>query len=348
MKKIVLITGGAGFIGSHLAERYAKNKNNTVIVFDNLSRAKLLGKGEKNALYNWKYLQKCENINLVKGDVRDFQQLEKVGKNADIIIHTAGQTAVTTSINNPNEDFSINVGGAFNILEVARRSGKYPVIIYCSTNKVYGENVNKVNIIKEKNFYKFEDNFENGIPETFDIDLCQHTPYGCSKLCADLYMQEYAYLYGLKIGVFRMSCIYGPRQFGVEDQGWIAWFTIATLLGKSLTIFGDGKQVRDVLYITDLIRAFDAFIQSDISWGVFNLGGGPQNILSLLELLEMLREFMGKGIRITFSNWRRSDQKVYISDISKIKKSLNWQPSVSPKEGVKRLVEWVKRNKNIF
>lgn len=347
MEQVILITGGAGFIGCHLAEYYA-NKGNAVIVFDNLSRTKLLGKSRKNALYNWNYLRRYDNIDLVRGDVRDFQQLEKVGKNADIVIHTAGQTAVTTSITNPREDFSTNVVGTFNVLEVARSSDKHPVIIYCSTNKVYGKNVNKIGIIEKKNSYIFKDDFKNGIPETFSIDLCEHTPYGCSKLSADLYMQDYAHLYGLKVGVFRMSCIYGPRQFGVEDQGWVAWFTIATLSGKLITIFGDGKQVRDVLYITDLIKAFDVFAQSDLRQGVFNIGGGKDNTLSLLELLDFLEKITGLRSKVIFTNWRPSDQKVYISDISRAKKSLNWEPKVTPKEGIKKLVNWVNKNKNIF
>jgi len=347
MEKVILITGGAGFIGSHLAEYYA-NKGNAVIVFDNLSRTKLLGKSRKNALYNWNYLRRYDNIDLVQGDVRDFEQLEKVGKNADIIIHTAGQTAVTTSITNPREDFSTNVVGTFNVLEVARKSDKHPVIIYCSTNKVYGENVNEIGIVEKRNFYIFKDDFKNGISETFGIDLCEHTPYGCSKLSADLYMQDYARLYGLKVGVFRMSCIYGPRQFGVEDQGWVAWFAIATLSGKPITIFGDGKQIRDVLYVTDLIKAFDAFVQSDLRQGVFNIGGGKDNTLSLLELLDFLEKMTGLRSKVIFTNWRPSDQKVYISDILRAKKSLNWEPKVTPKEGIKKLVDWVNKNKNIF
>src|SRR3990172_2320505 len=220
----LFITGGAGFIGSHAAE-YFSGKGYDVVVYDNLSRAKLLGKDDKNALYNWNYLKRFKNIKLVKGDVRDFKSLKKYGSDADVIIHAAAQTAVTTSVVNPEPDFSVNVVGAFNVLEIARKSKKKPAIVYCSTNKVYGHNVNRIKVLEEKTKYRFEDKYRHGIKENFSTDLCEHTPYGCSKLSGDIYMQDFSYQYGLKIGVFRMSCIYGTRQFGVEDQGWVSWFT---------------------------------------------------------------------------------------------------------------------------
>ena len=192
--------------------------------------------------------------------------------------------------------------------------------------------------------------FENGVSETFPIDLCEHTPYGCSKLAGDLYTQDYAKVYGLKTAVFRMSCIYGTRQFGVEDQGWVAWFTIATITEKPITVYGDGKQVRDVLYVKDLVNAFDNFIQrkNQFSGEVFNMGGGPENTISLLELLDMLEQLTRKRSKITFSNWRPSDQKVYVSNISKAKEKLRWSPKVSPKEGVEKLVNWILENKRLF
>ena len=343
----ILVTGGAGFVGSHVAEYYAR-KGKDVVVLDNLSRGKLLGKSEKNAEYNWNYLKQYKNISLIKGDIRNLELLTETCKNVDIIIHAAAQTAVTTSLTDPWSDFSVNALGSFNLLEAVRKAKVKPIIIYCSTNKVYGENVNEIGVIQEQSRYRFEDRYEKGISENFDIDLCEHTPYGCSKLTGDLYMQDYAWMYGLKVGVFRMSCIYGTRQFGVEDQGWLAWFAIATILNKPITIYGDGKQVRDVLYITDLIEAYDAFIESDLSRGVFNIGGGPQKTLSLLELLNLLQEITGKKAPIEFSDWRPSDQKVYISDITKVKKELNWNPGIEPKEGVGELVKWIDDNKEIF
>jgi len=184
--------------------------------------------------------------------------------------------------------------------------------------------------------------------DIFPTDLCEHTPYGCSKFAGDVYVQDYAHTYGLKTGVFRMSCIYGERQFGVEDQGWVAWFAIATLLNKPITIYGDGKQVRDVLYVKDLIRAYDRFINSNLKQAVFNIGGGPENTLSLLELLDLLEGLTGKRVKISYENWRPSDQKVYISDISKVKERLRWNPRVGPREGVNKLVKWVRENKGLF
>jgi CDP-paratose 2-epimerase len=347
MSKRVLVPGGAGFIGSHVAEYYDR-KGYQVAVLDNISRSKLMGKDDKNSMYNWYYLEKNTNVQMIKGDIRDKFQLEQIVKDFDIIIHTAAQTAVTTSVVDPEPDFTTNALGTFNILEAARTSKRKPSIIYCSTNKVYGENVNQIGVKEESIRYQFVDQWTNGIPETFNIDLCEHTPYGCSKLAGDLYMQDYARLYGLKIGVFRMSCIYGPRQFGVEDQGWVAWFTIATLLGKPITVYGDGKQVRDVLHVDDLIAAYDAFIQSDLRHGVYNMGGGPSNTFSLLELLDNLKELTGKKSELKYSSWRSSDQKVYISDITKALKELNWQPKVSPTEGVQKLVQWVQDHRHIM
>jgi CDP-paratose 2-epimerase len=348
-KEKILVTGGAGFVGSHVAESHAK-RGNDVVVLDNLSREHLLGKGYQNANYNWSHLERYDNVKLIKGDVTNFEELKEATKDVDAIIHTAAQTAVTMSLTNPKTDFMINTLGTFNILEAARKFCNNPAIIFCSTNKVYGNNVNEINVVEKETRYIFEDKFKNGVPETFPIDLCEHTPYGCSKLAGDLYTQDYAKVYGLKTAVFRMSCIYGPRQFGVEDQGWIAWFIIATLIGKPITIYGDGKQVRDVLYVKDLVNAFDAFLQrkNQLSGEVFNIGGGPQNTLSLLELLNMLEKLTGKRSKTKFSEWRPSDQKVYISNISKAKEKLGWNPKVSPKKGVKKLVNWVLENKNLF
>ncbi len=343
----VLVTGGAGFVGSHVSEFYAR-RGEKVVVLDNLSRAQLLGKEEENATYNWEYLKKYSNISLIKGDIRNKDDLSKAAQGCDVIIHTAGQTAVTTSVVDPEPDFTVNALGTFNVLEVARKSSRKPTVIYCSTNKVYGENVNRIKVEEKESRYTFDKKHARGISENFSTDLCEHTPYGCSKLAGDLYMQDYAHQYGLKIGVFRMSCIYGPRQFGVEDQGWVAWFTIATLLEKPITIFGDGKQVRDVLYVGDLVNAYDAFIKSDIPHGVYNTGGGCRYTMSLQELLGILQKETGKKIPVRYEDWRPSDQKVYISDISKIKRELGWTPKVSPQEGVRKLLDWVNSNRNIF
>ena len=346
----VLVTGGAGFVGSHVAEYYA-SKGEEVTVFDNLSRAELLGYETLNAVYNWNYLKRYENIELIKGDIQDAEAIKDAAKDADVIIHTAAQTAVTTSLVNPRTDFEVNALGTFNVLEAARLCKNNPCVIFCSTNKVYGDNVNKIPVREKEKRYEFaDDKYKNGVPEDFPTDLCEHTPYGSSKFAADIYVQDYARRNEIDAAVFRMSCIYGTRQFGVEDQGWVAWFSIATLTENPITIYGDGKQVRDVLYVTDLVNAFDAFVQKKdmIHHGVYNLGGGAENTMSLLELLDILAVLTGKRSKIAFDLWRPSDQKVYVSDITKAKRELGWEPEVSPKEGVKKLVEWVEENKELF
>ena len=342
----ILITGGSGFVGSHVSEYYAK-KGDEVIVFDNLSRGETLKTADKRQTsYNWDHLKKVENIELVRGDIRRADDVVTAAEGVDAIIHTAAQVAVTSSVEDPRTDFEINALGTFNVLEAARKSENSPAVVYCSTNKVYGENVNKIPVKEEETRYVFEG--LDGVPETLSIDLCEHTPYGCSKLAGDLYVQDYVKLYGLRTAVFRMSCIYGTRQFGNEDQGWVAHFVISTLTGKPLTIYGDGKQVRDVLYVSDLVRAYDLFLESNERGAVYNIGGGPKNTISLLELLDLLEEEAGKRSEITFSDWRPSDQKVYISDISKAERELNWRSQTSVKDGVERLIEWVEEHKFLF
>ena len=316
-----------------------------MISFDNLSRGALLKKELKEKQQNVSFL-KSVGVKHTLGDIRDFDALSKAAKGCDVIFHMAAQTAVTTSVTDPRLDFESNAIGTFNVMEAARKNDVKNVI-YASTNKVYGENVNSVPLEEKKTRYAFKE-YKNGIPETFSIDHCEHTPYGVSKLTGDLYAQDYGKLYGIKTGIFRMSCIYGTRQFGLEDQGWVAWFAIAALLNKKITIYGDGKQVRDVLYVTDLVKLYDTFLQSKKSWGVYNAGGGPNNTMSLMEYLEMLQEELEISIHPSFSEWRPSDQKVYISDISKAKKELGWEPKISPRDGVKKLIEWVKANKNLF
>ncbi len=342
----VLVTGGAGFIGSHVAAFYA-GRGDRVTVLDNLSRQKLLGTSETNALCNWNFLAGLGGIALVRGDVCDAAALDQVCPGVDLIIHAAAQTAVTTSIVRPAEDFSSNAMGTFSLLEAARRHN-VPAVIYCSTNKVYGDRVNQVPVVEEESRYAFGAEYASGISENFGVDLCEHTPYGCSKLTGDLYMQDYAHIHGIRTGVFRMSCIYGERQMGVEDQGWLAWFTIAAMTGRPITLFGDGKQVRDVLYVGDLVQLFNGFAESDVPHTVCNAGGGPDNTLSLLELIGLLEEETGKRSPVSFAPWRPSDQKVYISDISKAGRTFDWAPATAPREGVQRLVRWVGENLTLF
>jgi CDP-paratose 2-epimerase len=342
----MLITGGAGFIGSHAADYFSRN--NRVSILDNLSRGQMLATTGEACQFNLELLrQRDPTIEFSQADLRDFQGVKKAAHFADCIIHAGGQVAVTASLRDPRTDFEVNVTGTFNVLEAARINDSS--LIFCSTNKVYGENVNEVPVREETSRYMFEDSkYSYGIPENFPLDHTRHCPYGTSKLAADVYVQDYARTYGLKTGVFRMSCIYGDRQFGVEDQGWLAWFAIATLTAKPITIYGNGKQVRDALYVGDLVDAFDLFLQSNIKHAVFNIGGGPQNTLSLLELLELLHRMTGRTPEVSFSDWRNADQKVYISDIRKAQEMLAWKPKVVPEEGVKRVVNWVRENRHLF
>jgi CDP-paratose 2-epimerase len=338
----ILITGGAGFVGSNLTD-YFLNEDFDVTIFDNFSRNNV----EKNV--DWLKSNHKKRLIVVKGDVRDYDSLKKVCVDKDVILHIAAQVAVTTSVKKPKEDFDINALGTFNVLEAARNCNSNPIIVYTSTNKVYGNNVNKIPLRENKMRYEFSDQkFINGIPEDFPTDANEHTPYGCSKYTGDIYMRDYHEIFGLKTVTFRMSCIYGLHQYGNEDQGWIAYFTIASVLDKSIILYGDGKQVRDVLFVDDLVRAFEGAIKNigKTKGKVYNIGGGPKNTISLLELLDLLKKF-GLNPKFSFDNWRPADQKVYISDIRKARK-FGWLPQVKPEEGVKRLFEWVKENKNIF
>lgn len=340
-----LVVGGAGFIGSHIAESLLSDGND-VVIYDNFSRASLLNSESKNIRYNTEYLKKNfeKQVSIKVGDVLNFSQLSETAKECSAIFNTAAQVAVTTSVEDPVTDFKINTEGTINVLEVARKLD-CPVV-FCSTNKVYGDQVNKIKVIEEKKRFSFES--ISGISESFNIDKTHHSPYGCSKLAADLYVQEYHYQYGLKTGVFRMSAIYGPRQFGVEDQGWVSWMVIRTILRQQITIFGNGKQVRDLLYVKDLVNLFTTFLSSNIKHGVFNTGGGNENTLSILELLDLLKELTGIEPKTKFTDWRPADQKVYISDVSKLKEGFNWKPKTNPKEGVEKLVNWVTENKSLF
>jgi len=342
----LLITGGAGMVGSHTAEFYAK-KGEEVVALDNLMRSKIFGYDKKSVEYNWNYLSKYKNIERVLGDIRCDKDLKKViTSDVDVIIHTAGQPGVGYSIDDPREDYSINAFGAFNVLEHMRKICPKAIFIYCSTNKVYGENVTNLPLTETNTRYSFKN--IKGIDEKFNMDLTAHTPYGASKYVGDVYAQEYGYSYGIRTATFRMSCIYGTRQFGFEDQGWLAHFIISNLTGKPITIYGDGKQVRDVLYVEDLVRAFDLFIKSNIKSGVFNIGGGTDNTISLLEFVKLIESKTGKKVKMSFDKWRPSDQKVYISDIGKIKKSLGWEPAIPVEKGIDNLIEWVKKNKEFF
>lgn len=335
-----LITGGAGFIGCNTAD-YFLSRGEDVTIFDNFSR--------RGTIDNSMWLHaKHPSIRIVQGDVRidhEHRMQDEVNR-ADVVVHLAGQVAVTTSFKNPREDFEINALGTFNVLEAVRKSPNKPIILYASTNKVYG-GMEDIVIVEQGNRYAYRD-FPEGIPENRFLDF--HSPYGCSKGVGDQYVRDYARMYGLKTVVFRQSCVYGMRQFGIEDQGWVAWFTIATALNKPLTIYGDGKQVRDVLYMDDLARAYELAVKNihKTAGQIYNVGGGAKFTMSLLELLNHLETFFGMKIAKNFSDWRPGDQPVYISDIRKAKEHFGWEPTVSAQEGTKRLHAWVVENKHLF
>ncbi len=343
----ILITGGAGLVGSHCAEYFSRKPVNQVVVLDNLLRSQLFKAEKESVEYNWRYLAKFKNIKRIKGDVRNQKDIfAAIGIGVDAVIHTAGQPGVPSSVRLPLEDFAINAFGTLNVLECLRKKSKNAAFVYCSTNKVYGENVDKIPLQKLKTRYIFKG--VSGVNELMPTDLTGHTPYGVSKLTGDLYAQEYAHIYGMKTGVFRMSCIYGDRQFGFEDQGWVAWFIIASLLGKKITIYGDGRQVRDLLYAGDLVSAFDKFIQSKNRHMLVNIGGGKDNTISLLEFLDKLEFYTGRKPKVVYSDWRPSDQKVYVTDITQVKRVLSWSPEVDVKVGLSRLSSWIKNNRHFF
>jgi CDP-paratose 2-epimerase len=335
------ITGGAGFIGSNYVYRLL-NRKEKVTIFDNLSRA--------GAPINIKWLKNTFGDNafqLIQGDVRDAGLLEEQAKHADVIVHLAAQVAVTTSVVNPREDFEINAQGTFNVLEAARNSKRNPVVLYASTNKVYG-GMEDVLVVEDETHWRYE-NLPLGCPETQPLDF--HSPYGCSKGAGDQYVRDYARIYGLRTVICRQSCIYGPRQFGVEDQGWLAWMIIAAVTGRQLSIYGDGKQVRDVLYVDDLLDAYDAAIRKidNVKGKVFNLGGGANNVLSIWnEFGPMLEKHLGKPINVLRGDWRPGDQKVFVADIRKAKNELGWEPKIPVEVGVSRLFQWVKENQSLF
>jgi CDP-paratose 2-epimerase len=342
----ILVTGGAGMVGSHTAEYYAR-RGDEVTILDNLMRSKLFDYDKRSVEFNWNYLEKYKNIKRIKGDIREKRDVVKaIGNGTDLCVHTAGQPGVGLSCEEPMEDFSINAFGTLNVLECLRQSSKDAVFIYCSTNKVFGENVDAIPLKEEKTRYSYK--AKTGVTEDMPIDLTGHTPYGASKYTGDIYTQEYGRIYAMRTAVFRMSCIYGIRQFGFEDQGWVAHFIISNLLNRPVTIYGDGKQVRDILYVEDLIDAYDRFYKSGIANDVYNIGGGPDNTTSLIELIESIEKLTGIKMSYRFDDWRPSDQKVYISDISRVAKKLLWQPKIKPSYGVGLVIQWVKDNIGAF
>lgn len=341
MSRKILITGGAGFIGSNYAARCIA-RGEKVTIFDNLSR--------QGASLNLEWLKSAygaDSFQMIVADVRDADAIRNAAANAEVVVHLAGQVAVTTSVMKPRDDFEINALGTFNVLEAARASGNNPAVLYASTNKVYG-GMEDVRVDETPLQYRYAD-FPRGIPETQPLDF--HSPYGCSKGSGDQYVRDYHRIYGLPTVVLRQSCIYGTRQFGVEDQGWVAWFVIAAVTGRPITIYGDGKQVRDVLFVEDLMDAYDAALGNlAVSAGqVYNIGGGPDKTMSIwVEFEPILERLLGRPVLTSRGDWRPGDQRIYVSDIRKAQRELNWTPRVGVAEGVERLYRWVMANRTLF
>ena len=340
----ILVTGGAGFIGSNFSNyMLSKYPNSKVTVLDNLSRS--------GTEFNLSWLREKypteDRLSIIRADLRDSEVVSKAVSGKDLVLHAAAQVAVTTSLSDPISDFETNALGTMNLLEASRKSENDPVLLYCSTNKVYGL-LGNIPVEEEASRYEFSAPHRSGVNELQTLDPC--TPYGCSKAVGDIYFQDYSDSYGMKSVVFRMSCIYGVHQYGTEDQAWISHFIISLILDRPITIYGDGKQVRDILYIDDLCQGFElAADRIETTKGEFyNLGGGPKNTYSLLELLDYLEETSNKKLSKSFGEWRAADQKVYYSDISKAKKDFGWSPKIGKEVGVKLLYDWTLENKPLF
>lgn len=338
----IFITGGAGFIGCNLADACIR-AGHQVALYDNLSR-----RGSEANLRWLRARHGNDSFGFHERDVRDYPAVLKAMQGQEVVYHLAAQTAVTTSLTDPRCDFEINALGTFNVLEAARLAGDDPIFIFASTNKVYGgmEDAQPVELASRYVLPEYPD----GVSETRPLDF--HSPYGCSKGAADQYVRDYARMYRVRSVVFRQSCIYGQRQMGVEDQGWVAWFIIAAVTSKPITIYGNGKQVRDLLHVDDLVRAFQlATEQIELTAGqVYNLGGGLANALSVwAEFGPLLSEIVGRPITpAAYQNWRPGDQPVFVADIGKARHDFGWAPRVGVREGIERLVAWVQSNLELF
>ncbi|RJR34336.1 MAG: NAD-dependent epimerase/dehydratase family protein [Desulfobacteraceae bacterium] len=334
-RRYTLITGGAGFIGTNLADRILQS-GKRVLILDNLSRPGV----EENA--NWLTRTHGDLVQIRVADIRDPKGMADAVQGAEQIFHLAAQVAVTTSVDDPRMDLEVNLFGTFNLLEAVRATGRKIPLIFTSTNKVYGQ-MEGLKVRKNGSRYEpVEPEIRlQGLGEERPLSFC--SPYGCSKGASDQYVLDYARTYDLSAAVFRMSCIYGPHQFGTEDQGWVAHFLISATEGAPITLYGDGFQVRDVLFVSDLVDAF-LLAQSRIETirgRAFNIGGGPSRAISLVELIERIEALQGSRPDVRFSDWRVGDQKYYVSNTGKFHKATGWIPRVDVIEGTARLHEWI-------
>ena len=338
-EKPILITGGAGFVGTNLAHRLLSS-GQSVLLYDNLSRT--------GVEQNWRWLRQTHGarVQMEQADVCDAKTLHRAVAQASQVFHLAAQVAVTTSLTDPLHDFEVNARGTLNLLESLRALDNAPPLVFTSTNKVYG-GLENLTLRCQNRQYEPEDDAvrARGISEERPLDF--HSPYGCSKGAADQYVIDYARTFNLPAVVFRMSCIYGPHQFGTEDQGWVAHFLIRALEGCPITLYGDGLQVRDILFVEDLVQAF-LLAQSSmerLSGQAFNIGGGPENTVSLLNLIDRIGGLNESKPAVEFEAWRPGDQRYYVSDTRKFQAATGWRPRVSVAQGLDRLAAWLRETR---
>ncbi len=338
----VLVTGGCGFLGSHICELF-RAKGWDVVAYDSLTKYELNRTGydvEQSRRYNVEFLASI-GARVVKEDVRDLATLRRHAEDVDFIAHTAAQPAMTISWEDPQLDFSTNAAGTFNVLEVARARG-IPVAS-CSSIHTYGTGIND-EIREEGSRYVRE---PAAIAESHASLTGQLTPLHASKYTGEVYTQAYAHTYGVKAATFRYTGIYGPRQFGAEDHGWVANFTIRNLTGRAIRIFGTGKQTRDILYASDAARAFWDYVQQPVA-GVYNIGGGPQNAISLIESIRLIESVTGQRAEVIFDVERQGDLRYFVSDITRARGTFGFEPAVQPREGITALAQWARENLPIF
>ncbi|HSK79024.1 MAG TPA: NAD-dependent epimerase/dehydratase family protein [Thermoanaerobaculia bacterium] len=333
--RFVVITGGSGFIGTNLAHKIASS-GRRVRLLDNLSRPGV----EENL--RWLCDTHGDRVSIEVADVRDPVAVRRAVAGAEAVFHFAAQVAVTTSLDDPIHDFEVNARGTLNVLEAARAQDNPPPVLFTSTNKVYGGMEDVQLRLRGQRYEPCDETLRaRGFGEERRLDF--HSPYGCSKGAADQAVLDYARSYGLKTVVFRMSCIYGPHQFGTEDQGWVAHFLIRALDGRPVTLYGDGMQVRDILYVEDLVRAFLLAEENveRLAGQAFNMGGGAANTVSLLELIDLIGSLHGQRPKVFFENWRTGDQRYYVSNTRKLEEATGWRPRVNVREGVGNLYNWL-------